>query len=85
MKNYMKRVDLLESNTIAIYAIVWGQCSAIMQSKLESLDAFKARSKVCDCIWLMKEIQAITHAFEGKHKDYIVILCATKAFELPLL
>ena len=71
MKNYMKRVDLLESNTIAIYAIVWGQCSPMMQSKLESLDAFKTKSKICDCIWLMKEIQGITHRFEGTRNVFI--------------
>ena len=54
MKTYMKRVNLLKSNTIAIYAIAWGQCSAMMQSTLELPDSFKARSKVCDCIWLLK-------------------------------
>ena len=40
MKSYMKQVDLLDSNTRAIYAIIWGQCSPLMQSKLESLDNF---------------------------------------------
>jgi hypothetical protein len=71
MKNYMKRVDLLESNTRAIYAIVWGQCSPMMQSKLESLDDFEARSEECDCIWLQKEIQGITHRFEGTRNVFI--------------
>ena len=42
-----------------------------VQSKLESLDAFKAQSKVCDCIWLMKVIQAIRHRFEGTRNVYI--------------
>jgi hypothetical protein len=44
MKTYMKRSDKLESNTRAIYAIVWGQCSPMMQSKLESLDEYTERS-----------------------------------------
>jgi hypothetical protein len=65
MKTYMKRVDLLESNTRAIYAIVWGQCSPMMQSTVESLDAFESKSSTCDCIWLLREIQGITHRFEG--------------------
>ena len=39
MKNYMRQVEKVESNLCAIYAIVWGQCSPLMQSKLESLDA----------------------------------------------
>ena len=38
MKSYMKRIDMMESNLRGIYAIVWGQCSPMMQSKLESLD-----------------------------------------------
>jgi hypothetical protein len=65
MKTYMKRVDLLESNTRAIYVIVWGQCSPMMQSKVESLDAFESKNSTCDCIWLLREIQGITHRFEG--------------------
>ena len=40
MKNYMKQLDLLASNTQA----VWGQCSAMMQSKLESLDDYESKS-----------------------------------------
>ena len=37
MKGHLKGSDLMESNTWAIYAIVWGQCSPLMRSKLESL------------------------------------------------
>jgi hypothetical protein len=61
MKTYMKRVNLLEGNTRAIYAIVWGQYSPMMQSKLESLKNYEAKSDECDCIWLIQEIQGITH------------------------
>jgi hypothetical protein len=65
MKTYMKRVDLLESNTRAIYAIVWGQYSPMMQLKVDSLDAFESKSSTCDGIWLLREIQGITHRCEG--------------------
>jgi hypothetical protein len=65
MKTYMKRLDFLESNSRAIYAIVWGQCSPMMRSKLKSLDDFDTESDACNCIWLLKEIQGITHRFEG--------------------
>jgi hypothetical protein len=71
MKTYMKRVDKMESNLRAIYAIVWGQCSPMMQSKLESLDEYSERSTDCDCIWLLQEIQGITHQFEGTRHVYI--------------
>jgi hypothetical protein len=65
MKAYMRRTERMESNLSAIYAIVWGQSSPMMQSKLESLDECEARSTDCDCVWLLKEIQGITHRFEG--------------------
>jgi hypothetical protein len=43
----------------------------MMQSKLESLDEYKARSTDCDCVWLLKEIQGITYRFEGKRNIFI--------------
>jgi hypothetical protein len=43
----------------------------MMQSKLESLEDFDARNKTCDCIWLLKEIQGITHRFEGTRNVFI--------------
>ena len=70
MKTYMKRVDMMESNLRGVYAIVWGQCSQMMQSKLESLDNYETKSTSCDCIWLLKEIQGITHRFEGTRKVF---------------
>jgi hypothetical protein len=71
MKNYMKCKDLMESNTIAICAVAWGQCSPMMQSKLESLDNFDTKNKTCDCVWLLKEIQGVTHRFEGTRNVFI--------------
>jgi hypothetical protein len=71
MKAYMRRTDKMESNLRAIYAIVWGQSSPMMQSKLESLHEYDARSTDCDCVWLLKEIQGITHRFEGTRNVFI--------------
>jgi hypothetical protein len=61
----------MESNLRAIYAIIWRQCSPMMQSKLESLHDFTVRSTDCDCVWLLKEIQGITHKFEGTRNVFI--------------
>jgi hypothetical protein len=71
MKMYMKQTDLMGSNTRAIYAIVWGQCSPMMQSKIESLDHYDTKSTACDCVWLLHEIQGITHRFEGTINVFI--------------
>jgi hypothetical protein len=71
MKTYMKRMDMLKSNQRGIYAIIWGQCSSMIQSKVEPLDNYKSRSNGCDCIWLLEEIQGITHQFEGTRNVFI--------------
>jgi hypothetical protein len=42
-----------------------------MQSKLESLDDYTAKSDTCDCSWILKEIQGITHRFEGTRNVFI--------------
>jgi hypothetical protein len=73
MKSYIKRTEMMESNVRAIYAIVWGQCSPMMQSKLESLDNYTNENQECDCLWLLKEIQGITHRFEGTRDVFISI------------
>jgi hypothetical protein len=71
MKAYVRHTDKMESNLRAIHAITWEQCSPMMQSKLESLDKYKVRSTDCDCVWLLNEIQGITHCFEGTHNVFI--------------
>jgi hypothetical protein len=63
MKMYIKQTNVMESNVRAKCAIVWGQCSPMMQSKLESLDHFDRISTDCNCVWLLQEIQGITHCF----------------------
>jgi hypothetical protein len=80
MKSYLKRVDLMESNTRAIYAIIWGQCSPMMRSKIESLDDFEIKDTVCNCIWLLKQIQGLTHCFEGTQYIFILLDDAWTAY-----
>ena len=48
-----------------VFSIIWGQCSPTMQSKLQSLDAYDARSDTNDCPWILQEIKEVTHKFEG--------------------
>jgi hypothetical protein len=42
-----------------------------MQSKLESLEDYNTKSIACDCVWLLQEIQGITHRFEGTRNVFI--------------
>jgi hypothetical protein len=71
MKTFIKRIHEQESSARAIYAIVWGQCSPMMQSKLESLNDYQTKRDACDCSWILKEIQGITHRFEGTRNVFL--------------
>ena len=52
----------------------------MMQSKLESLDDFQSNDDKCDCVWLLKEIQGITHRFEGTRNVFISIYDAWQTY-----
>jgi hypothetical protein len=66
---YMRRTKKMSSKLCAIYAIVWGQSSPMMQSKLESLVEYEARSTDCDCVWLLKKSWASRTVSKG-HRTY---------------
>ena len=65
VQTHIKRVDMQESNLQKIFSTIWGQCSATMKSKIESLDEYEERNETCDCAWLLTAIKGITHKFEG--------------------
>ena len=60
--SYCTRTDYLKSNFKTAYAVIWGQCSEAMKTKLTSFNDFKTN----DCIWILKEIKGITYGFEGQ-------------------
>ena len=48
--SYSVRLDYLESNLKAAYAVIWGQCSEAMRAKLKSLSNFSDRDRDSDCV-----------------------------------
>ena len=72
VKSNEKRLESIESYSRAKYAIVWGQYSAMMQSKLESLAEYDSKNKDCDCEWIIKGIQGITHRFDSTRNIFYV-------------
>ena len=65
VQTYVRRTEAQEKNCQSIYAVIWGQCSTAMKDKLQSLPEFENKNDRCDCVWLLKEIKAITLRFEG--------------------
>ena len=77
---YSVRLDHLESNLKAAYAVIWGQCSEAMKAKLKSLPDFTKHDKDSDCIWLLKEIKGIMLRFEGQRYIFLSLYDAHHAY-----
>ena len=61
-----KREDQLEHNIRQVYALVWGQCTDILQQKIEAEDGFASMSAENDGLLLLKTIKNITYRFQSQ-------------------
>jgi hypothetical protein len=75
-----KRKTTLRGNLSAIHAVIWGQCSEAMKSKLKSLSGYETSASEDNCEWFLRNINAITMQFDAKHNGYISMLDATANF-----
>ena len=67
VKTYTDRLMSLQDNTIAMYSVVWGQCSQNMQAKIKSEKDYEAKSEGTNCvIWLLQTVKSIMYLFEGQ-------------------
>jgi hypothetical protein len=82
--NYVTRLEQVEHNLKATFAVIWGQCSESMRAKLKTLPVFEDSDSKCDCIWLLKSIRGIMLRFEGQRYIFLSLddalqnLCAYK-------
>ena len=53
--SYCTRTKYLASNLKTAYAVIWGQCSEAMKTKLTSLNDFKTKNHNSDCIWILNQ------------------------------
>jgi len=68
MTDYITRKNVLESNLKAGYTIMWGQCSEALRMKVKSSSDYTAKSRDCDCKWLIKTIRGVMLRFDGQRK-----------------
>jgi hypothetical protein len=61
-----KREDQLEHNLRQVYALVWGQCTDILQQKIESEEGFATMSTENDGLLLLKTIKNITYRYQSQ-------------------
>ena len=61
-----KRRDQLEHNLRQVFALVWGQCTDILQQKIEAEEGFAAMSADNDGLLLLRTIKNITYRFQSQ-------------------
>lgn len=71
LKEHVKQVRVLKGNLATMMAVIWGQCSEAMKSKLKSHDEYKVKYGLNDCLWILKEIKAVTLQFDAKRNAFI--------------
>jgi hypothetical protein len=64
VERYLGRVNELDANLKHLFAVIYGQCSYSMQTKLLTSPKFETMKKKSDCGWLLKEIKGVTNQFE---------------------
>jgi hypothetical protein len=76
IKEYVKRVTILKGNLAAVYAVIWGQCSEAMKAKVKAAKDYQSKVDANDCLWILKQIKAITLQFDEKKNKFISLLDA---------
>jgi hypothetical protein len=80
LKTFARRTEELRSNLTTIYAVIWGQCSEAMRTKIRSLSDFALENRLNNCIWLLGEIKGVTHQFDTKRNVFLSLLDARIAY-----
>ncbi|KAI2499082.1 Reverse transcriptase (RNA-dependent DNA polymerase) [Fragilaria crotonensis] len=78
--DYMKRIGALAENIRAMYSLVWGQCSDIMQQKIEACDGFKEMNMKRDGLKLLETIKNLSYQYQSQKYVAQSLLEAKKRF-----
>ena len=62
---YIKARNKLHTNLVALYEVIWGQCSKSMKTKLQGLSEYETIKSSKDCAALLLHIKAICHKFDS--------------------
>jgi hypothetical protein len=77
--SYCKRKDTYISNKIALYSVIWSQCSEVMQARLKSSKDFESMNDDSDSLALLLEIKGISYRFEAQSNLYLALTHAKTA------
>ena len=67
----MQRKINLRRNIEKVYGLIWGQCSAGLQTYTKGLSYYKIGSSNFDALWLLREIKKATSGIDDKVNPYV--------------
>ena len=73
LKKFVDHEDTLMANMHALFAVIWGQCSATMTTKLETHLDLSTWKAAADCASLLKEIQCISLRYESQKNPFMML------------
>lgn len=77
---YVKGKNTYKNNKVALYSVIWAQCSEAMQTKVKSDSNFTAIHEGSDSLALVKVIKGIAYKFETQKNTYLSLDDAKTAF-----
>ena len=80
VKQLGKRISYLDENNKTLYALIWGQCTDILQQKLESTEGFADVWGQGQGLNLLKMIKNITYSFQSQKYPGQSLFDAKKRF-----
>lgn len=66
IKDYVKDLNSMKSNLKKIYTLVFGNCMDGVKTMLKANKEFVAKSKSCDCTWIIEKVRTIVLDLDTK-------------------
>jgi hypothetical protein len=77
---YVRRKSHLDENLKTLYSLIWGQCTDVIQARIEALDKHNDMSNNGDSIALLKAIKALVYNFQSQKYQPLAVHDGMKRF-----
>ena len=71
VKQFVQRKTNMRRNIEKAYGLIWGQCSAGLQTYIKGLLNYETASSAFDPLWLLREIKKATSGIDDKANAYV--------------
>jgi hypothetical protein len=76
IKQYVKHQATLTINLASTHAVIWGQCSETMKTRVRTLSGYRERAEGNDCFWFLQKIRGIIMELQEKKHSIMSMLDA---------